>query len=407
MNILILSHNLNFEGAPKSIMELARGLASRFNYDVKVWSPVSGPLSNIYRHENLSILFGLDGKDVVDLNASWFGRNYTDYCLNVQRIIDAIFTKYFSNFGYPDVVIANTILNFWAVYYFRSKGIPVVWIIRESEGVSMFDCAHDIVRSALRDAFNSCDRIVFVANETLDVYHREVDIEKCSVITNGLDGAEIFHPLSRVEKANLRNKLGFSEEDFIIFNCGTFSDRKNQKEIVDAFILLCSCFKTVHNLKLVLVGSNGGEYSRELIRYVSKNFPEDKSESENSIVCLDATKTVHEYYQISDLFGFSSRLESYPRVVLEAMAAGLPVVSTPTMGVKSQVINGENAEFYESGNCHDLALKLASYIFDRDKLNEHGKRSFLLSSTNFSFEKMLRQYLDVLKSLSFSYREKQ
>ena len=49
------------------------------------------------------------------------------------------------------------------------------------------------------------------------------------------------------------------------------------------------------------------------------------------------------YWQAADVFCCTSRVESYPLVILEAMAAGLPIVTTPVHGIAEQVRPGVNA----------------------------------------------------------------
>lgn len=400
MKLLLISHNLNLEGAPKSLLALGCGLSSMYNCKVFVWSPSDGPLRDDYNREDIHVSVGFDGRSIIDFNSFFLSKNYDNYSNNVWSRIDCTFSKYFEKHGVPDVIIANTILNFWAISYFQSRNIPVVWIIRESEGMALFNGSSSSVLSQVSSAFVSCARVIFVAQETRDVYLRDINIQNYSVINNGLNGAGIFGPLNMSDRRKLRTDHGFSDEDFVIFNCGTFCDRKNQKELVDAFLILHKILPKESSLKLLLVGAIDNNYAQELIQYVRRVFPENSVHGRNIINFVDSSKDVHKYYQISDVFAFCSRLESFPRVVMEAMASGLPIVTAPNMGIHSQVMENENALFYELGNPHDLALKLVSYISDRQKLHQHGQKSIDLASKKFSYDDMLQNYHSVLKNVS-------
>ena len=55
---------------------------------------------------------------------------------------------------------------------------------------------------------------------------------------------------------------------------------------------------------------------------------------------LPETAEPGRFYQAADVFVCTSRVESFPRVTLEAMAHGLPIVTTPVFGIREQVRPG-------------------------------------------------------------------
>ena len=77
----------------------------------------------------------------------------------------------------------------------------------------------------------------------------------------------------------------------------------------------------------------------------------------------------------ADLFVFTSRIESYPRVILEAMAFGLPIIATPVNGVVEQVRAGVNAEFYEPGDAASLARLIADFVSNPERCAHYRKNS--------------------------------
>jgi len=76
------------------------------------------------------------------------------------------------------------------------------------------------------------------------------------------------------------------------------------------------------------------------------------------------TPEVAPYYQAADVFVCSSRMECFPRVTQEAMAFGLPLVTTPVFGIFEQVRQGVNGLFYEPGKIDQLADALARLLSD-------------------------------------------
>jgi glycosyltransferase involved in cell wall biosynthesis len=70
------------------------------------------------------------------------------------------------------------------------------------------------------------------------------------------------------------------------------------------------------------------------------------------------------YYRAADVFVLTSRFESFPRVILEAMVHALPIVTTPCFGVTEQVVEGRNALFYVAGDANRLATMLSVLMKD-------------------------------------------
>ena len=64
------------------------------------------------------------------------------------------------------------------------------------------------------------------------------------------------------------------------------------------------------------------------------------------------------------MFCCTSRIESYPLVIMEAMAAGLPIITTPVFGIAEQVQPSVNALIYQPGDVAALARHLASLAED-------------------------------------------
>jgi len=86
-------------------------------------------------------------------------------------------------------------------------------------------------------------------------------------------------------------------------------------------------------------------------------------------------ETKLELLQQSSMLLLPSYSEGFPMVVLEAMACGLPVISTPVGGLAGVLRDGENALLVEPGNPEMLAEKIEQLLIDaalRDKLVAHG-----------------------------------
>lgn len=125
-----------------------------------------------------------------------------------------------------------------------------------------------------------------------------------------------YNPKLRTQK---RNELKLTDE-FVIGHVGRFVEAKNH-------VKLLSIFKELHfrrpNSKLIMIG--GGNL-KDLVRTKVKEMGLSKD-----VVLLDPTSDVALYYQAFDCFVFPSLFEGLPFTVVEAQAAGLPVILSDTI----------------------------------------------------------------------------
>jgi glycosyltransferase involved in cell wall biosynthesis len=84
---------------------------------------------------------------------------------------------------------------------------------------------------------------------------------------------------------------------------------------------------------------------------------------------------LHESYQGADIFVLTSESEGMPAVILEAMACGLPIVTTDVPGNREIVRDGENGFLVRVGDTETLAKKLAHLVSSEDLRKQLGRRS--------------------------------
>ena len=150
--------------------------------------------------------------------------------------------------------------------------------------------------------------------------------EKVVVIYNGVD-TERFHPQKRyLEGRKIREGLGIPLESPVVLFVGTGFRRKGLDRLLD----LWSCSE-LRGVYLVVVG-NDARLSRYRRRRGSKE-----------ILFVGSQSLVEDYYAAADVFVLPSVQEAFGNAVLEAMAAGLPVVTISEVGA-AEGIHGELRE---------------------------------------------------------------
>ena len=103
------------------------------------------------------------------------------------------------------------------------------------------------------------------------------------------------------------------------------------------------------------------------------------------------------YLAAADIFVCTSRIECYPRVNQEAMAFGLPIITTPVFGIREQVWEDRNAFFYPPGDVRALARHLGRLADDPELRRRMGESGLDVLRTLTRFDEDLELYGRILR----------
>jgi glycosyltransferase involved in cell wall biosynthesis len=152
------------------------------------------------------------------------------------------------------------------------------------------------------------------------------------VQATGVD-VERFASVNSAEEKRLRLRLGIGDER-VLLSVSRLSEEKNVDFLIDALALLV--YRCTIPCKLVIVGE-GKERDRLRAKLESHSL------QDRVLLVGDVPQSeLPAFYALADLFVFASRSETQGMVILEAMAAGLPVVAVRSSGINDFVRNGFN-----------------------------------------------------------------
>ena len=139
--------------------------------------------------------------------------------------------------------------------------------------------------------------------------------------------------------------------------------QKNQKLLINAFSELA---KKIPDYTLVIYGE--GSLRKELEKFIESKGLKDR------IFLPGAKNNIQEYIKDASLFVLSSDYEGIPNALIEAMAIGLPCVSTDCSpgGARELITNGENGVIVECRNSNELATAMARLLTDRESAKKMG-----------------------------------
>jgi glycosyltransferase involved in cell wall biosynthesis len=191
------------------------------------------------------------------------------------------------------------------------------------------DMSRTFMRAYLSLFTDQCDLVVVPSRGVKKVL-REMGLTcHLEVIPNGIDLARFQHPVAPLSK----RALGLSEDVVAAITVGRLGPEKNLDFLLHAYVRVVD---KVPDLRLVIVGRGPEEESLEaLMRSLGLT-------SRVRLVGEVAYDEIPNWLAMADFFVLPSVSESHPLVVLEALAAGLPVVGIPSPGVEDTIVDGLN-----------------------------------------------------------------
>jgi glycosyltransferase involved in cell wall biosynthesis len=195
--------------------------------------------------------------------------------------------------------------------------------------------------------------------------------EKVDTIPNGIDVDSFSIKINKEKKIR---ELGLNSNLKIVGTvCRLHEPKKGVKILLEATKKL----QKKNAFQLLIVGTGKDEKKLRLMA---------KREKINARF-LGERDDVPEILQIMDIFVLASIYEGFPVVVLEAMAAGLPIVASRVGGLKEAVLDGKTGLLVEPGNPDMLAEKIELLLGNDIKCRKFGKAGFNRVKEYFSLEK--------------------
>jgi len=206
---------------------------------------------------------------------------------------------------------------------------------------------------------------------------------KVQTIPNGVD-------ISRYRSASPLNRasLGWKNEDVIIACIARLEPEKGHAALLDAFQQVHARFS---HARLLLIG-DGSERGSLNTRVTALNL-------NGSVQFLGIRGDIPALLATSDIVALASSREGLPLVVLEAMAAGKPVVATRVGSVPDVVKDGQSGFLIPSGDTNELTQALQIMIRDAPKREQFGAEGFKLVHTRHNFDRTLELYKQVYRKV--------
>jgi len=204
----------------------------------------------------------------------------------------------------------------------------------------------------------------------------KISDEKISVIYNGVN----IKSQDDSHKQNVRMPFKIEDEDRILMTVGRLHEQKGHYYLVKA---ISKVQKEFPKVKLLVIGE--GEEENNLKKLVKS------LDLTNEVIFIGLSSYIEEILPMAELFLLPSLWEGLPNVLLEAMAAGKPVIATEVGGVPELVIHGETGMLVPHKDSDALACAIADLLKNRLKARRMGEAGRIRAEEHFSIQKMIEK----------------
>jgi UDP-glucose:(heptosyl)LPS alpha-1,3-glucosyltransferase len=231
-----------------------------------------------------------------------------------------------------------------------------------------------------------CKKFIAVSDLTKDIFLQEYKInpDQVSVIHPGVNLTDYAHKNKDDVRRTVRSALGIgAEEPVIIFASMNFEI----KGLDDVLLSLAQLKKQNNKFKLIVAGKGN-------IKKYGK-MAKEAMVAENVIFtgAVDKDKLI-DLYLAGDLYMMLSKFDTFGMVVLEAMAAGLPVIISSHVGAKDLVQENQNGFIIDNPSDHDCIAAKIKMLLD-EKVRKRISAAAYQTAAQNTWDMMATKYQDI------------
>jgi glycosyltransferase involved in cell wall biosynthesis len=208
--------------------------------------------------------------------------------------------------------------------------------------------------------------------------------DRVTVVERGRDPERLGRATPE-RRARVRATLGLHEDDEVVVNVGRQEYQKAQRDLLDAFALVARRRPRA----ALLIAGRAGNASADLARQHARSPVADR------IRFLGHRDDVPDLLAAADVFAFPSLYEGTGGAAIEAMALGLPIVTTDIDAMREVVDGGRNALLAPPHAPGPLADAVTALLDDPARRLAFGARSRAIFEARFTLERSTRAMVEL------------
>ncbi len=315
--------------------------------------------------------------------------------LNRHFVLRKILKRENPDFVFSNILTQNVTLSLAKGLFKRKIETKCIGIVRDASSYEENKGLLKILnRLWIKAVYENLDCIIAVSKAV------KKDILKAFFLRE--DKVKVIYNPFNIEKIRNLASEDLPEEHRYIFekykviiNVGRLSPQKRHDLLIKSFYRVK---KSIPDTKLVIIGMCGVKRDFENEKKL-KNLIKELN-LEKDVYFLGFQKNPFKYVKRAKIFVLTSQHEGLPRVVIESLAVGTPVIAFKSEYVDTTEIFGENYEtLVPFPDTEKLADKIIKIIKDKN-LYEKLKKDAEKIAHRFSLENSLKQYIDLMENIS-------
>jgi len=361
INILYVVDNLTFGGGERGFSQLSNAL-DKERYNIFIACSPGGELENRIKNIDVQIKF-------IDFR---------------RQINSKIFIELMKIIKDENIHIVHSVgsrADFYARLAGKIAGAPII-ISTLAMFAERFDT--DPLRKALYIIFDRfserfVDTFIVVSEALKHTLHTRHHIDKRKIVRiyNGVE-LDLYSPHVKYSES-VRNEFAIEDTTPLVGTIGRCIYQKGFEYFLLATPIILRKYPDV---KFILVGDGP-------LRAQLENMAQRLGIA-NSIIFTGFRNDIPRILAEMDIFVLSSVLEGLPRVVMEAMAVGKPIVATDIEGIREELDHGQEGIIVPSRNPPALAQGIMELLINRDKAKEMGLRARKKAERLFSLKETVK-----------------
>lgn len=211
-------------------------------------------------------------------------------------------------------------------------------------GVKILYLVHELPSSYTEEDFQNVyrysEKVVFPVHAVREAADAKAPMPtgKGIVLAQGLLNPEFGKGTNREQaRLQIRKELNLPENAFVVLGCGTLDMRKGIDHFTNVARRICDQPTAGQPIHFIWVGE-GPRWTHSPYHYVMLDL--ERSSAKHRVHFLGERANVEPYFYGSDVFLMSSRVDPFPCVIHEAMAAGLPIIAFEKAGGAPEALAG-------------------------------------------------------------------
>ena len=262
-----------------------------------------------------------------------------------------------------------------------------VLIVRESP--RHFDDKNKISRADAIAHMQTMDWLIFCSDQIRKEWIRIADMPPSLYIPNASPDREVANILE-MDREQLRADWGMSDGEFAVSCVASWQPRKGIDILLDQFETVLASVPSAH---CHFVGTSKSPYGRLLLKWLESSSIKDR------VTVHGVSHNALEFIRASDVLIIPSRAEAFPRVCLESMSLGTPVVASDVDGIPEMIEHGRTGILFDLDHPELLSEAIVELSRDQELRTRLADEAAGIVRRRFSLDQLYARYAGAVRHI--------